>query len=65
MHLMHCIDLINLFMKEGDGMSKKSNNKTLFFPTDDTIDIGKEPLPINDAEIEKLMNRSIERLNKK
>lgn len=59
---MPCIKLTNLFMKEGNGMSKKSNDEALFLPTDDSVNVGKEPLPINDPKVEKLMKKSIERL---
>lgn len=45
-------------------MYENKEHEKLYLPTDDTVDIGKEPLPITDPIIKKLMEESIERLRK-
>ena len=54
-----------LITKEGDGgMSINEKQEKLYLPTDDTVDIGKEPLPITDPEIARVMKENIERFKK-
>lgn len=45
-------------------MSYNRNNEELYLPTDDTVNVGKEPLPLNTEVLKALMERSKEFIRK-
>lgn len=42
-------------------LSKEKKNEFLYLPTDDTIDVGKEPLPIKDPKVEEVTKKLIKK----
>ena len=45
-------------------MTYNRNNEELYLPTDDTIDVGKEPLPLESTVLVAVMERCKEFIRK-
>lgn len=45
-------------------MPYNRNNEELYLPTDDTIDVGKEPLPLESAALKAVVERCKEFIRK-